>query len=80
MISNSSASRCHGLGLGAALMRLAVNHAAQQGAGRLLLGVYVGNARARAFYAKQGFVQIGTRRFRVGDQQYDDVVLARPIG
>ncbi|MBV9841422.1 MAG: GNAT family N-acetyltransferase [Sphingomonadaceae bacterium] len=75
-----SLSRCHGSGVGGALMRLAVEHAARQGAPRLLLGVYIGNARALAFYAKQGFEQIGTRRFRVGDQDYDDVVLARAIG
>lgn len=72
-------SRFHGRGLGAALMREAVDHAVQQRCTRLLLGVYSGNTRARAFYAKSGFVQIAERRFRVGDRHYDDVVLARPI-
>ncbi|SNS82778.1 Ribosomal protein S18 acetylase RimI [Sphingomonas laterariae] len=73
-------SRCHGGGLGAALMRHAVDRAAAQGASRLLLGVYGQNARAIAFYRKQGFEQIGERRFRVGHRDYDDVVLARPLG
>ncbi|MDX3885795.1 MAG: GNAT family N-acetyltransferase [Sphingomonas sp.] len=72
-------SRFHGSGIGAALMRQAVDHAAGLGARRLLLGVYAGNARARAFYAKSGFTQIADRRFRVGDREYDDVVLARPV-
>src|SRR3546814_4633931 len=59
-----SLSRFHGSGLGAALMREAV--AAAEGHRRLLLGVYARNERALAFYRKQGFVDIGTRRFNVG--------------
>jgi diamine N-acetyltransferase len=72
-------SRFHGLGVGAALMAEAVEHARREGARRLLLGVYRENARALAFYARQGFVQIEVRRFRVGDREYDDVVLARTV-
>ena len=70
-------SRFHGQGIGAALM--ALDHAGGQGAERLLLGVYAGNMRARAFYAKNGFVQIADRKFRVGGRDYDDVGLARAI-
>ncbi|HET8611630.1 MAG TPA: GNAT family N-acetyltransferase [Sphingomonas sp.] len=72
-------SRFHGGGLGAELMRRAVGWAMRRGARRLLLGVYAGNARAIAFYRKQGFEPIADRRFRVGDRDYDDVVLARPL-
>ncbi|PAL20450.1 GNAT family N-acetyltransferase [Sphingopyxis sp. GW247-27LB] len=72
-----SLSRFHGSGLGAALMREAV--AAAEGHRRLLLGVYARNERALAFYRKQGFVDIGTRRFNVGGKLYDDRVLARPL-
>ena len=72
-------SRCHGLGVGAGLMRVAVDHARTADARRLLLGVYAGNARARAFYAKNGFAQIAERKFQVGDRFYDDVVLAKPL-
>ena len=72
-------SRFHGQGIGAALMNRALDHAHAQGAERLLLGVYAGNMRARAFYAKNGFVQIADRKFRVGGRDYDDVVLARAI-
>ncbi|KTE14083.1 GNAT family N-acetyltransferase [Sphingopyxis sp. H115] len=72
-----SLSRFHGSGLGAALMRAAVNAAAAHD--RLLLGVYARNARAIAFYRKQGFDQIAERRFDVGGKLYDDVVLARPL-
>lgn len=70
-------SRLHGTGLGAELMAQVV--AAAAGYRRLLLGVYARNTRAIAFYARQGFAQIGTRRFDVGGTLYDDVVLARPL-
>ncbi|PKP98701.1 MAG: GNAT family N-acetyltransferase [Alphaproteobacteria bacterium HGW-Alphaproteobacteria-13] len=70
-------SRFHGTGLGAALMACAV--AAAAGHRRLLLGVYARNHRAIAFYRKQGFADIGTRRFDVGGKIYDDLVLARPL-
>lgn len=72
-----SLSRFHGSGLGAALMQEAV--AAAERHRRLLLGVYARNERALAFYRKQGFVDIGTRRFNVGGKLYDDRVLARPL-
>lgn len=72
-------SRFHGGGIGSALMQQAVGLAERNGHRRLLLGVYAGNTRARAFYAKNGFLQIADRRFRVGDHDYDDVVLARRI-
>ncbi|MEN2710155.1 N-acetyltransferase family protein [Sphingomonas sp. NPDC092331] len=70
-------SRFHGSGAGAALMAAAVAGAA--GHARLLLGVYAHNARALGFYRKQGFVPMGERRFDVGGQLFDDVVLARPL-
>lgn len=72
-----SLSRFHGTGMGAALMKQALEAAASHR--RLLLGVYAGNARALAFYRKQGFADIGTRQFNVGGRLYDDLVLARPL-
>lgn len=72
-------SRFHGSGIGAALLHRATSEAARRDAARLLLGVYAGNARALAFYAKNGFKQIADRRFRVGDRDYDDVVLAKML-
>ena len=72
-------SRCHGSGIGAALMQQATEYAAVLGCRRLLLGVFVGNTHARAFYARHGFLQIAERHFRVGDQDYEDLVLARQV-
>jgi diamine N-acetyltransferase len=71
--------RFHGSGVGAGLMEAAVEAARAAGARRLLLGVHGGNARALAFYARQGFETAGTRRFKVGANLYDDLVLARAL-
>ncbi len=69
-------SRYLGSGAGTALLRHAIEAARAAARRRMLLGVYEGNARARAFYAKAGFVQVGTRQFLVGHRMHDDVVLA----
>ncbi len=68
-----------GIGVGATLMARARAYARAAGARRLLLGVYGGNDRAVAFYRRQGFEIIGARRFRVGDQWYDDAVMAAAL-
>lgn len=69
-------SRFQGGGVGARLMAVAVAAARAAGAGRVLLGVHDGNATAQAFYARQGYTQAGVRKFRVGANDYDDLVLA----
>lgn len=70
-------SRFHGSGIASRLFDAALAGAA--GRQRLLLGVKDDNHRAIAFYTKQGFAQIATRRFDVGGTLYDDVVLARDL-
>ena len=70
-------SRFHGSGIARSLFDSAC--ACARGRRRLLLGVKDDNHRAIAFYTKQGFRQIGTRRFDVGGTLYDDVVLARDL-
>lgn len=69
-------SRFHGAGLGRILMLAALHDARLRRASRLLLGAYGENRRAIRFYQKHGFEQIGTRKFLVGEQFFDDVVLA----
>jgi len=68
-----------GTGLGAALMADALAAARAGGGRRLLLGVRTANARARAFYERQGFAVAGERRFLVGDTWNDDLVYARAL-
>ena len=72
-------SRFHGSGVGAALMREAVACARERQARRLMLGVYAGNARAAAFYRKNGFAPVAKRLFRVGNRDYEDIVFAKPL-
>lgn len=69
----------HGSGVGSALLEQAVDHARAGGHHRLLVGVYVGNARAIAFYRRHGFEQVGDRVFNVGQRTYDDLVFARKL-
>lgn len=68
-----------GGGNGDRLMALLTEEAARRGATRLLLAVYPQNDRARRFYVRHGFVQIGSTTFMVGDVPFDDLVYARPL-
>lgn len=70
-------SRVHGSGAGQALMDAALDHARSLDAPRIWLGTYEENARAIAFYRRYGFVTVANRQFRVGDQLFDDIVMAR---
>ncbi|GAA2228864.1 GNAT family N-acetyltransferase [Promicromonospora sukumoe] len=67
-----------GGGVAAALMRGAVDAAAELGAGLpFWLATNKANARAQAFYRKSGFEAVGERTNRVGDQDHHDLVLLR---
>ncbi|MEG3122521.1 GNAT family N-acetyltransferase [Sphingomonas sp. GB1N7] len=68
--------QAHGSGIGAALMSRAKDDARAAGGKRLLLGVWEHNARARAFYERQGFRVIGSREFVVGSEVHVDPVYA----
>jgi ribosomal protein S18 acetylase RimI-like enzyme len=68
-----------GGGNGDALMALAAEEARDRGASRLLLAVYPQNERARRFYARHGFAQIGSMTFIVGDVPFEDLVYARAL-
>ncbi|HTQ36668.1 MAG TPA: GNAT family N-acetyltransferase [Steroidobacteraceae bacterium] len=65
------------LGVGRWMMEEALAAAAASGRRRVLLGVYSRNEQALAFYARLGFVQAGTREFRVGAHDYHDFILQR---
>ena len=68
-----------GGGRGTELLDKVVAQAIAQGAGRLLLAVYEKNTKARAFYGRQGFAEIGRTIFMVGETPFDDLVLARAL-
>jgi len=71
--------RFQGAGIGARLMDEALLRARELSATRLLLGVYAKNEAALSFYQRLGFTEVGTRRFKVGANLYDDLVLALPL-
>ena len=62
----------HGEGLGPALMDWVVARAKALKRSELILSVYVDNHRARRFYARYGFEEIGRYTFLVGEQEDDD--------
>lgn len=64
----------HGSGVAPTLLAWAVATARQRGAADLWLSVYVGNPRARAFYARAGFVEVAPYTFMVGDHADDDIL------
>lgn len=70
----------HGAGTSAALMTRMLEAARERGAVAVWLGVNQLNARANRFYEKQGFRQVGVKRFLVGQRWEDDFVRERVLG
>lgn len=62
----------HGAGVAAALMDWTIARARVDRAPRLVLSVYCDNHRAKRFYARYGFTEIGFAPFAVGSQIDDD--------
>ena len=69
----------HGAGVALALLRASFDHARALGGAGMWLGVNQQNARAQAFYAREGFAVVGARHFVVGARVEDDHVLERPL-
>ncbi len=68
-----------GGGRGDELMELIAHQARHRRAKRMLLAVYPHNDRARRFYARHGFVEIGETTFMVGDVPFRDLIYARTL-
>lgn len=66
-------------GVGGALMAACLDEARRGGFATLWLGVWEPNARARRFYAKWGFREVGIKPFPFGDEMQEDLVLERPV-
>jgi diamine N-acetyltransferase len=64
-----------GLGAGQALLERGIAEARARGYEELYLTVWVENHRARRFYERNGFVEVGRYAFVVGDQVDDDRIL-----
>ncbi|HEV2914224.1 MAG TPA: GNAT family N-acetyltransferase [Pyrinomonadaceae bacterium] len=68
-----------GLGLGEALMRACMDEAKSKGYRTLWLGVWEHNGRARAFYRKWDFKDVGEHIFQLGDDAQTDILMERAI-
>ena len=64
-----------GAGIGPVLMDWAIDAARGRGARDLMLSVYVDNHRAKAFYRRYGFVDVGRYDFPVGDTIDEDRIM-----
>ena len=65
----------HGEGVGPALLDWTIETARAAGYEELLLSVYIDNHRARRFYERHGFEEIGRYDFRVGETTDDDRIM-----
>ncbi|HXM33891.1 MAG TPA: GNAT family N-acetyltransferase [Pyrinomonadaceae bacterium] len=68
-----------GLGVGAALMRVCIDEAKQTGYRTIWLGVWEHNARARAFYRKWNFRDVGRHIFQLGADSQTDILMERSV-
>src|ERR1700743_1313276 len=66
-------------GNGQRLLDAALADARELGCRRMLLGTNAGNARAIAFYRRNGFTEGGTRTFVVGVQHCCDAIFGREL-
>ena len=67
----------HGIGIAHALMDWVLDEARRRGAEQLILSVFVDNHRARRFYARYGFEEVGHYHFMVGDHADDDIIMRK---
>lgn len=69
----------HGRGVAQALMARVKQLASELGAKTLWLGVWERNDRARAFYAKCGFIDVGDHIFLFGTDPQTDLVMVTTL-
>lgn len=73
------AQEWHGQGMAQTLMQRVDEEALRAGARTLWLGVWERNERAKAFYRKCNFVDVGAHVFMVGTDVQTDRILVRPV-
>jgi len=69
----------HGKGVAEELMRWSIHRAVQQSAPELYLTVFDHNERAKRFYARHGFREVGRCTFTLGGEDYDDRIWCKPL-
>jgi ribosomal protein S18 acetylase RimI-like enzyme len=71
--------RFHGQGLAGALMTAVLAESRRRGAGTIWLGVWEHNGRAKAFYLKCGFTDVGSHLFLLGTDPQTDRIMVRSL-
>jgi ribosomal protein S18 acetylase RimI-like enzyme len=69
----------HGQGVAQTLMQCVGTEAYRRGRRTLWLGVWERNERAKAFYRKNGFTDVGSHAFILGTDVQTDRIWARPL-
>ena len=69
----------HGVGIAHGLMDWAIDEARRRGAEELYLTVYIENHRARRFYDRYGFEDVGRYEFKVGNHIDEDVIMRKSL-
>ena len=72
-------SEWQGSGIGPALFDWAEGRARQRGGRHLQLTVYIDNHRAKAFYNRRGFVEVGRYDFMVGSHADEDIIMRKVL-
>jgi ribosomal protein S18 acetylase RimI-like enzyme len=67
----------HGKGVGASLLKKAVEIAIKKNKDVIWLGVWQKNDKAFRFYKKNGFVIVGSQQFALGTDVQDDWIMAK---
>ncbi|HEX2013296.1 MAG TPA: GNAT family N-acetyltransferase [Roseateles sp.] len=70
---------CLGRGLGRALLQAAEEQAAAAGAAQLWLTAWVGNGHARAFYARQGYQELGQTWYEFEGERHENRLFAKRL-
>ena len=60
-------------------MDWALEEAGTRGAREVYLTVYIDNHRAKRFYERYGFVEVGKYDFMVGDQADHDIIMKKRL-
>ena len=68
-----------GTGLGGTLMRRCLEVAQAAGVSAVVLGVWEHNERAKAFYQRYGFREIGDVAFRLGEDVQRDLIYRKGL-
>ena len=68
-----------GTGLGGALMRRVLELAQASGSTAVVLGVWEHNERAKAFYQRFGFKEVGEHAFTLGQDVQRDLILRKGL-